>query len=145
MDDTEPNLNEQQLVRRQKLTELRDLGIEPYPLHLPRERTHTHAQSASTAATHATVSTHTRTVFTAGILRAVVPQPTGAPEVPQRLVEWLYFRDARVANTAVMPTAQAIEIHSASAVAGPFDIPQADLERLMARAFQAAQPRTTVH
>jgi lysyl-tRNA synthetase class 2 len=43
VDDTEPNLNEQQLVRRQKLTELRDLGIEPYPLHLPRERTHTAA------------------------------------------------------------------------------------------------------
>ena len=28
MDDTEPNLNEQQLVRRQKLTELRDLCLE---------------------------------------------------------------------------------------------------------------------
>ncbi len=45
MDDTERNLNEQQLVRRQKLTELRDLGIEPYPLHLPRERTHTAAEA----------------------------------------------------------------------------------------------------
>ena len=45
MDDTEPNLNEQQLVRRQKLTELRDLGIEPYPLHLPRERTHTASEA----------------------------------------------------------------------------------------------------
>jgi len=45
VDDSELNLNEQQLVRRQKLTELRDLGIEPYPLHLPRERTHTAAEA----------------------------------------------------------------------------------------------------
>jgi lysyl-tRNA synthetase class 2 len=43
VDDTDPNLNEQQLVRRQKLAELRGLGIEPYPLRLPRERTHTAA------------------------------------------------------------------------------------------------------
>ena len=45
MDEAELNLNEQQLVRRQKLTELRDLGIEPYPLHLPRERTHTASEA----------------------------------------------------------------------------------------------------
>ena len=41
MDDTE--LNEQQLVRRQKAAELRNLGIDPYPPRLPRERTHTAA------------------------------------------------------------------------------------------------------
>jgi len=45
VDEAELNLNEQQLVRRQKLTELRDLGIEPYPLRLPRARTHTTAEA----------------------------------------------------------------------------------------------------
>ncbi len=43
MDDTQLSLNEQQLVRRQKLVELRSIGVEPYPLRLPRERTHTAA------------------------------------------------------------------------------------------------------
>ena len=43
MDDID--LNEQQLVRRQKLTELRELGIDPYPRRLPRERTHTAAEA----------------------------------------------------------------------------------------------------
>ena len=43
MEDTD--LNDQQLVRRQKLGELRGMGIEPYPLRLPRERTHTAAEA----------------------------------------------------------------------------------------------------
>ena len=47
MDEFERNLNEQQLVRRQKLTELRDLGVEPYPLRLPRQRTHTTAEASA--------------------------------------------------------------------------------------------------
>jgi lysyl-tRNA synthetase class 2 len=45
VDETELNLNEQQRVRRQKLAELRDLGSEPYPLRLPRPRTHTAAEA----------------------------------------------------------------------------------------------------
>jgi lysyl-tRNA synthetase class 2 len=38
-------LNEQQLVRRAKLPELRDAGIDPYPPRLPWERTHTAAEA----------------------------------------------------------------------------------------------------
>jgi lysyl-tRNA synthetase, class II len=41
----ESNLNEQQAIRRDKITKLRELGIDPYPPRLPRERTHT-AQEA---------------------------------------------------------------------------------------------------
>jgi hypothetical protein len=39
----------------------------------------------------------------------------------------------------------AFEIHSASAVAGPFDMPGADLERLLFRAIQAGSKSGTVH
>ncbi|HEX9114727.1 MAG TPA: lysine--tRNA ligase [Anaerolineae bacterium] len=39
----ETSLNEQQQVRREKLDELRALGIDPYPPRLPAERTHTAA------------------------------------------------------------------------------------------------------
>jgi lysyl-tRNA synthetase class 2 len=45
VDDAE--LNEQQLVRRQKVAELRSLGIDPYPPRLPRERTHTAAAAVA--------------------------------------------------------------------------------------------------
>ncbi len=45
MEETELNLNEQQLVRRNKLIELRDRGIDPYPARLPRARTHTAAEA----------------------------------------------------------------------------------------------------
>jgi lysyl-tRNA synthetase, class II len=41
----ETSLNEQQLVRRAKLHELRAQGIDPYPPRLPRERTHTAAET----------------------------------------------------------------------------------------------------
>ena len=41
----ELNLNDQQLLRRQKVAELRRLGIDPYPPRLSRERTHTAAQA----------------------------------------------------------------------------------------------------
>ena len=42
MDDQDiANLNEQQLGRRNKLTDLRGQGIDPYPARLPRQRTHT--------------------------------------------------------------------------------------------------------
>ena len=41
MDETELIFNEQQLVRRGKLAELQEKGMEPYPARLPRERTHT--------------------------------------------------------------------------------------------------------
>jgi len=46
VEDTDLNLNEQQLVRREKLIGLRNLGIEPYPPRLPWTRTHTNAQAA---------------------------------------------------------------------------------------------------
>ncbi len=45
MEETELNLNEQQLVRRNKLTELRDRGLDPYPARLPHPRTHTAAEA----------------------------------------------------------------------------------------------------
>lgn len=41
----ETKLNEQQLVRRDKVAELRRLGIDPYPARLPRQRTHTAAEA----------------------------------------------------------------------------------------------------
>ena len=45
MEDTDLNLNEQQLVRREKLVSLRDIGLEPYPQRLPWPRTHTTAEA----------------------------------------------------------------------------------------------------
>jgi lysyl-tRNA synthetase, class II len=45
VDEQALDLNEQQLVRRNKLNELRELGIEPYPQRLPRPRTHTTAEA----------------------------------------------------------------------------------------------------
>jgi len=45
VEDTYLNLNEQQLVRREKLIDLRNMGIEPYPLRLPWPRTHTNAEA----------------------------------------------------------------------------------------------------
>ena len=41
----ETSLNEQQVTRREKLGELRALGIDPYPARLPAERTHTAAEA----------------------------------------------------------------------------------------------------
>jgi lysyl-tRNA synthetase class 2 len=41
----ELDLNEQQLVRRAKLDDLRQAGIDPYPPRLPWERTHTAAEA----------------------------------------------------------------------------------------------------
>lgn len=45
MEEQTPSLNEQQRVRREKLAELRVLGIDPYPARLPRPRTHTAAEA----------------------------------------------------------------------------------------------------
>jgi lysyl-tRNA synthetase, class II len=45
VDEQALDLNEQQLVRRNKLGELRELGMEPYPQRLPRPRTHTTAEA----------------------------------------------------------------------------------------------------
>lgn len=49
----------------------------------------------------------------------------------------------------VRPTAAgnvlAIETHSASAVAGPFDLPVEALDRLIGRVLQAAAPAPVVH
>ncbi len=46
MDDQEiTDLNEQQLVRRSKLADLRGHGLDPYPARLPRPRTHTAAEA----------------------------------------------------------------------------------------------------
>jgi hypothetical protein len=39
----------------------------------------------------------------------------------------------------------ALEIHSASAVAGPFDVPAAQLDQLIGRAIHADQPTGEVH
>ncbi|PKO22259.1 MAG: lysine--tRNA ligase [Chloroflexi bacterium HGW-Chloroflexi-1] len=43
MDELE--LNEQQLIRRDKAAELRGLGVDPYPARLPWQRTHTAAEA----------------------------------------------------------------------------------------------------
>ncbi len=45
MPDSELDLNDQQLVRRNKLTDLRELGIDPYPQRLAHPRTHTAAEA----------------------------------------------------------------------------------------------------
>lgn len=46
MDDQDDiDLNEQQLVRRNKLADLREQGFDPYPARLPRPRTHTAAEA----------------------------------------------------------------------------------------------------
>lgn len=45
MEDNELDLNEQQLVRRAKLADLRAVGMEPYPQRLPWPRTHTAAEA----------------------------------------------------------------------------------------------------
>ncbi len=45
MPDNDLDLNDQQLVRRNKLTDLRELGIDPYPQRLSRPRTHTTAEA----------------------------------------------------------------------------------------------------
>ncbi len=45
VEDTDLNLNEQQLMRRQKLAELQGLGVTPYPPRLPRPRTHAAAEA----------------------------------------------------------------------------------------------------
>ena len=39
----------------------------------------------------------------------------------------------------------AIEIPTGAAVAGPFDIPQPDLDRMITHVLAAARPRSTVH
>lgn len=41
----EQDLNDQQLVRRNKLADLRAIGLEPYPARLPHPRTHTAAEA----------------------------------------------------------------------------------------------------
>jgi lysyl-tRNA synthetase class 2 len=45
MADTELDLNDQQLVRRNKLVDLRSMGLDPYPQRLTRERTHRAAEA----------------------------------------------------------------------------------------------------
>jgi lysyl-tRNA synthetase, class II len=45
MPDTDLDLNDQQLVRRNKLIDLRELGFDPYPQRLARPRTHTTAEA----------------------------------------------------------------------------------------------------
>ena len=47
MDETELNFNEQQRVRRGKLAELHEKGMDPYPARLPRERTHTAVEAVA--------------------------------------------------------------------------------------------------
>nr|MCU0510155.1 lysine--tRNA ligase [Anaerolineae bacterium] len=45
MPDTELDLNDQQVVRRNKLADLRAAGMDPYPQRLSRPRTHTAAEA----------------------------------------------------------------------------------------------------
>jgi len=47
VEDIELTLNDQQLGRRNKLGELRALGVDPYPQRLPWPRTHTAAEAVS--------------------------------------------------------------------------------------------------
>ncbi|HEY8548936.1 MAG TPA: hypothetical protein VIL35_03175 [Vicinamibacterales bacterium] len=77
-----------------------------------------------------------------GILRAINrAQNPGAVEEPPVALRGM--------NWIVHPSAQgpviALEIHSASAVAGPVDLPEATLDGLIGRAVSAATRRGTVH
>lgn len=66
------------------------------------------------------------------------PGRTERPPVSLRGMNWIVspYREG---------VAIAFEIHSASAVAGPFNIEQAALEHLVTAAFAASQPPTTIH
>jgi hypothetical protein len=70
--------------------------------------------------------------------RAQHPGKTDVPDVELRGVSWI-----------VHPTPHgvviALEIHSASAVAGPINLPQQRLEDLIASALRAARPADVVH
>jgi hypothetical protein len=70
--------------------------------------------------------------------RAQNPGKTEMPEVELRGMSWI-----------VHPTPQgvviALEIHSASAVAGPINLPQQRLDDLIASAVRAARPADVVH
>jgi hypothetical protein len=70
--------------------------------------------------------------------RVIEPGSAGDRPVGLRGVSWIVSPHEK-------GVVLAIEIHSASIVAGPFEIPQADLERLLTRVVQAAQPRMVVH
>jgi hypothetical protein len=66
------------------------------------------------------------------------PSKTEEPEVELRGLSWI-----------VHPTAHgvviALEIHTASAVAGPLNVPQQRLDDLIASAVRAARPAGVVH
>ena len=66
------------------------------------------------------------------------PGKTEVPDVELRGMSWI-----------VHPTAQgvviAMEIHTASAVAGPINLPQQRLEDLIASAVRASRPADVVH
>ncbi len=70
--------------------------------------------------------------------RVIEPGSPGDRPVVLRGVNWIVSPHEK-------GVVLAMEIHSASIVAGPFDLPQPDLERLLTRVFQAAQPHATVH
>ncbi len=73
----------------------------------------------------------------ASVARALSPDADEQP-ISLRGVSWIVnpFKDGVVL---------ALEIHSASAVAGPFAVGQADLERLVGQAVRASTGSPTVH
>lgn len=81
-----------------------------------------------------------------GILRAILlaidrvqnPERADRPPVGLRGVNW-------IVSTYQAGVVVALEIHSASAVAGPLPMEAARLEDLIARAVRAAQPPPVVH
>lgn len=72
------------------------------------------------------------------IARLVTPGADVHPNIQLRGVSWIVHPNPEGVVIA-------IEIHSASAVAGPFAIAQGDLERLIAQAMQSAASSATVH
>jgi hypothetical protein len=77
-----------------------------------------------------------------GVLMAIDrvqnPGKTEVPEVSLRGMSW-------IVHPAASGVVIALEIHSASAVAGPFNIAESQLDGLITRAVRAASPAPVVH
>jgi hypothetical protein len=82
----------------------------------------------------------------AAVLKAVLvtidrvqnPGKTEEPEVSLRGLSWIVHR-------APAGVVIALEIHTASAVAGPFNVPESQLDSLITRALRAETPNPVVH
>lgn len=66
--------------------------------------------------------------------------PDGGPDrtIALRGITW-------IVHTAAAGNVLALEIHSASSVSGPFDLPVAQLDAMIARVLKGAAPSQVVH